>query len=51
MCSSSKRRKAKHRAKTTGASDRCYLDNKNKDADYGMFNSSLRNYLKNFEQK
>lgn len=48
MASESKKRKAKHRAKTTGASDRSYLDNKSKDAKYGFFNSSLRNSLKRF---
>lgn len=42
MTSLSKRRKAKHRAKSTGASDRFYLGTKLKDYKYGMFNSSVR---------
>lgn len=46
MCSLSKKRKAKNRAKSTGASDRFYLGSKTKDAKYGMFNSSLRKKLK-----
>lgn len=49
MCSLSKRRKAKHRAKTTGADDRSYLDNKKKDSRYGMYNASLRKYLKSID--
>lgn len=48
MCSLNKKRKAKNRAKTTGANDRCYLDNKDKDAKYGMYNASLRKSLKQF---